>query len=166
MSALKESRGPTDRLTRWGWIRRKDICTREGEVYLTRWTIARLFGWALMVHVMRRPDQDRCHHDHPWCFFTLVLRGGYVEEVVDLSTGEATERRNRPGTLLYRPALHTHRVAELPKGSCATLVLRGPYRRVWGFRNPLGAWRPWDRFVDWTGSVLWCDERDDAGGTP
>lgn len=157
MKTLGQSQGPTDRVSRWGWIHRKDICTRVGEVYLTRWTLLQLFGWALLLHKMHRPDQDRCHHDHPWRFVTLVLWGGYVEEIM-VDEGVRT-RRNRPGTLLYRPALHTHRVSGLPRGSCWTLVLRGPYQRVWGFRNDRREWRPWDRFVDWAGSVLWCDER-------
>lgn len=161
---FRESDGPSYRGRRLLWIRRKDICARTGDVYLTRWTLAELFGWALMVHVMRRPDQDRCHHDHPWPFVTLVLRGGYFEQVTDLTTGTVREQFNAPGALLYRPAIHTHRVADLPQGSCTTLVLRGPRRRKWGFRNPDGRWRAWDAFVDWAGTVLWCDERDTDGG--
>lgn len=167
---IRESDGDGYRHGRLGWIRRKDICNREGDVYLTRWTILQAFGWALMLHCMRRPDQDRCLHDHPWKFVTLVLRGGYEEEVAETESHSGPigtlmyTRWNPPGTLLYRPAMHTHRVSRLPHGPCWTLVLRSGYVRTWGFRNERGEWRRWDRFVDWAGSVLWCDERPD--GTP
>lgn len=52
-------------------------------LYLTRYF---LFGgtysrYALMLHHMHMPDDDACHHDHPWWFITCVLKGGYIEEV-------------------------------------------------------------------------------------
>lgn len=158
---IKESDGPGYTKTRSWWVRRKDIHDRAGNIYLTRWTILSLFGWALMLHCMRRPDADRCHHDHPWWFITLVLWGGYGEEITIIDKRGKRRRRyrwNRPGTLLYRPALHTHRVADLPKGNCYTLVLRGDYTRVWGFHNESGQWRPWTTFVNWAGTVLWCND--------
>jgi hypothetical protein len=148
---------------RWRW--RFDIANREGDVYLTRFRFPLLFGWAILLHVMRRPDEDRCLHDHPWWFLTLVLWGGYVEEVDDTEAGRAPgdgrvigTQWNRPGMLLYRSAEHTHRIAALPKGRAVTLVLRGPKVRLWGFRNGKGDWRPWDAFVNWAGSVSWCED--------
>jgi hypothetical protein len=56
-------------------------------LYLRRWF---LFGWnsdswplpfAVMLHQFHRPDEDRCAHDHPWAFLSLILWGGYWEEV-------------------------------------------------------------------------------------
>lgn len=152
----------------WTW--RKDIQGRDGSVYLTRYRFPLLFGWAVLLHIMRRPDEDRCLHDHPWWFVSLVLWGGYWEEfqaktgggvvVGDGSGGYAFRqmRFNRPGMLLFRPALHTHRIVELPKGKAVTLVLRGPARRNWGFRRTDGSWLAWDAPGAWKRLVAWCQE--------
>ena len=112
------------------------ICTPEGEPYLVRFTVLKLFGWRLKLHVFVRGDEDRCLHDHPWGFWTLILFGGYHEE-----TREGVKWR-RPGSLLYRPAEWSHRVILGDTPAC-TLVLMGPRRRSWGFltRNGWVHWR-------------------------
>src|SRR4051812_22430756 len=122
----------------------REIKGRAGvHTYLTRtWILGRLDShWALMLHKMHRPDDDTCHHDHPWSFITLVLRGGYEEEITQ-PDGRVLVQMNRPGVLMYRSAEHTHRISALPKGTCHTLVLRMKKRRHWGFHTPNG-------FVGW-----------------
>lgn len=47
--------------------------------YLTRWTILEISGWSLKLHMFHRGDEDRDLHDHPWTFWSLILRGGYWE---------------------------------------------------------------------------------------
>lgn len=140
----------------------------DGDPYLSRyWLLGhKTSRWALMLHKMWRPDDDACHHDHPWSFWTLVLKGGYVEQVTvkhgkgfDLRPPWIRTRRNRPGMLLYRPAEHTHRISYLPNHTCWTLVLRFKKRRSWGFHTKRG-WEPWKRFMrlrDKLG-VLWCGD--------
>lgn len=156
----------------WTW--KKDIYGRDGSVYLTRYRFPLLAGWAILLHIMRRPDEDRCLHDHPWWFISLVLWGGYwetvetprsdmpsgrnVRNVEAVTTAWRHDRFNRPGALLYRPALHTHRVAALPRGKAVTLVLRGPAQRTWGFRRADGGWIAWDAPGAWQRLVSWCRE--------
>ena len=140
------------------WPARRDIMDRAGaRVYLTRWWLlgSNESRYALMLHKMHRPDDDSCHHDHPWSFFTLVLWGGYVEEVT--VPGGVKVRNNRPGMLLWRRAEHTHRIASLPRGVCYTLLLRMKKRRKWGFHTPQG-WIGWRQFIDLRGAVAWCEE--------
>lgn len=133
----------------------------NGDVYMRRWTIVRLFGLKLMLHKMERPDADRCLHDHPWWFISLVLRRGYMEEV--MTDGGTTDFNwNWPGKLLFRGMMHTHRVSNLPNGPCWTLVLRGRRRREWGFHTIHG-WMPWRMFDDERGVrgdvAGWCEEK-------
>lgn len=145
-------------VARTSWPKSRLIMDRAGvRLYLTRYW---LLGWdtspwALMLHKMHRPDDDTCHHDHPWWFITLVLWGGYVEEIT-LPDGTIRVRRNRPGTLLFRRAEHTHRIDALPSGSCWTLVLRGRKLRRWGFHTPKG-WVGWREFIDLRNAVAWCE---------
>lgn len=136
-----------------------EIRSRDGtELYLTRrW----IFGhktskWALMLHQMHTPDPDACHHDHPWRFWTLILKGGYVEEITDRD-GTLHDMVNWPGALRFRPALHAHRIRMLLDGECWTLVLRGPYERSWGFHTEDG-WIWWETFIAGrlSKAVAWC----------
>jgi hypothetical protein len=144
---------------------RRDIATPDGTVFLTRWWFIGGSGsgstgpksrlnWALMLHKMHKPDQDRCLHDHPWYFISLVLWRGYTEEYED-SQGVKRIRHNRPGHLLFRPATWTHRIAALPNGPCYTLLIRGKPQREWGFHTKRG-WVRWDLFDH---VVEWCAER-------
>ena len=122
---------------------KREIRSPDGAVYLTRWKIGPFF-----VHKMHAPDYARALHDHPWDFASLVLFGGYREEIADSgAVGGAREQWNPPGTLLFRGATHTHRVAELPAGTCWTLVLHGPRKRRWGFHSERG-WVHWRRYLD------------------
>ena len=135
---------------------------RVDEIYLSRyWFLGRQSTrCALMLHRMWKVDHSRCHHDHPWSFWTLILKGGYEEEVTR-EDGSLRTRYNRPGTLLFRPAEHTHRVSGLPNGNCWTLVLRFKKRRHWGFWSTKlkGKWIGWQQFVsDQRNGVLWCGD--------
>ena len=141
---------------------------QDGNPYLSRyWLLGhRTSRWALMLHNMHRPDDDACHHDHPWSFWTLILKGGYIEEITG-DDGLVWQTSNRPGRLLYRPATHTHRISKLPKGSCWTLVLRFKKERSWGFWTrldpkmyfPARHWIPWRKFIaESKRGVLWCGE--------
>jgi hypothetical protein len=172
---------------RWATTRELvEIRDEDGDnsVYLRRWILIGRRSSAggkdhraLMLHRIMRPDADRCHHDHPWGFWTLILSSGYVEEVThhdhanpscprggshwtpdrDYSREPCTcpKRVNwmRPGTLAFRPATYTHRIASLPNGPALTLVLRTPYVRQWGFHTPKG----WVYFRDAAGKLVeWC----------
>lgn len=98
-----------------------DVYMRRHKLFLSRWC-------NVYLHEFFRGDVDRCLHDHPWRFVTVVLAGGYREH---LPGGES---RWRPaGTVLYRPATFAHRV-EVPEGRRAwSLVIVGPRVRQWGF---------------------------------
>lgn len=123
------------RLNSWTLLRRrtgKHLTVKCGErlgrpecPYLRRWVLA-LGLFSVRVHHFYRSDDARNHHDHPWWFVTLVLKGGYT----DVSEGRLDHLR--PGSMRFRPALHRHTVQTDP-GGVWTLVLTGPNRRTWGF---------------------------------
>lgn len=137
-------------------IQRFDITDISGaDVYLRRWKVRLPFGWRLMLHHIRRPDGDRCQHDHPWGFWTLILWGGYHESV----GAENIPHQARPGRIYWRPAEFRHRIDTLPRGSAWTLVLTRREVRSWGFWTRDG-WMHWRAFVDAARSarVLWCHD--------
>lgn len=125
------------------------------DLYLSRLMLIKTRWFGLYFHIIRRPDYARCEHDHPWPFITLILRGGYEEEV----SGKRFTRR--VGYVGYRARNFEHRITKLLGATAWTLVLRGPDHVSWGFRTVLGK-VPWQQYVSWDGArrVLWCG--DDA----
>lgn len=116
--------------------------------YMDRWWfMPELFGERARLHRIRRSDHDRHLHDHPWHFVSVILEGGYTEELEVASDpiACAERRRFRPGDVLFRHAEHRHRL-ELEDGAdCWTLVFTGPNARDWGFWTPEG-FVPWRQY--------------------
>ena len=137
-----------------------DVIARDGQEYLRRWMFrCKLFSVRLHHFIGADPDH---HHDHPFSFVSLLLRGSYTEEIrfeVETTEDEAKKRiargfnvslerstgrwsywgtrivrRVQQMTWAYRHKSTRHRVQAAPEG-CWTLVLTGPTwdRSDWGF---------------------------------
>ncbi len=91
--------------------------------YLRRWVL-NLGLFSVRLHHWFYGDDPRHMHDHPWAFWTIVLRGSYTDVTPQ------GEELLPAGSIRYRPALHKHTVKT--KG-CWTLLLCGPESRIWGF---------------------------------
>lgn len=133
--------------------------------YMRRW-IARCPQGTLRLHNIRTSDAGRDFHDHPFDFTSLILRGGYIEHVpgckcwVDYADTTNLARMIRlygkkffesnpcryfgPGSIIRRKAEDFHRL-DLVNGEAWTLVLTGPYRRMWGFQTDKG-WIPYQEY--------------------
>ncbi len=130
-------------------------------LYLRRFYLTpRAFGHRLMLHYIARSDDDRDPHDHPFAFTSLILSGGYTEELHDVPRDRygavltsargfrvITTTWHGPGSLLRRDATATHRVRLTSKGNglgwpeehpAWTLVLAGERVRTWGFHTRAG----------------------------
>ncbi len=134
------------------WPKRYDI-GREGRPYLTRWDLlgTRYAAWwlpRLFLHQFHQSDSDAALHDHPWPFFSIILRGGYWEQTKN-SFGWDRFVRYRPLSMLFRRSNWFHRIVLEPgtEGKVWTLVLTGPRLRDWGFMCPKG-WTPWKIVAD------------------
>lgn len=116
--------------------------------YMERWWyMPELFGERARVHRTMRSDRDRDLHDHPWHFVSIILDGGYSEEI-ELASGPCPLRethRYRAGDVLFRHAEHRHRL-ELEEGSeCLSLVFTSQNLRDWGFWTT-GGFVPWREY--------------------
>ncbi|RZJ24771.1 MAG: hypothetical protein EOO54_08365 [Haliea sp.] len=83
---------------------------------------------SIRVHHIRRADQDRHLHDHPWNARTIVLAGSYVE----VRPGGAVHVRDTgyTGRLLFG---QFHRIDSVSEGGVWTLFFTWRYRGTWGF---------------------------------
>jgi hypothetical protein len=110
--------------------------------YMRRWFIKTPW-FSVRIHNIRRSDEDRALHDHPWPFVSLILWGGYREITDEHHTSPTYGKWYGPGSILYRPAAFKHRLL-LPHGHQAwTLVVTGPKQRSWGFDVPGVGWLHW-----------------------
>jgi len=116
-------------LSRVEWF---DIANAAGDVFMRRYKLLRTPLGNVYLHHIRRSDEDRCLHDHPWPFVTLILAGGYREVL------PGGRRWREPGSFLSRRATFAHRIeVDRPAWS---LVFVGPKCRAWGFFT-LAGWR-------------------------
>lgn len=125
----------------------------NGSRYMRRWLFGSKKWYGLRVHCIERSDADRELHDHPFSFVTLIVRGGYWEH-----TADGQRKWYGPGSILFRSAEVLHRIelGRMPghldgwvyaqDKPAWTIVIRGPYRRKWGFLTEQG-WINWERFT-------------------
>jgi len=118
------------------------------DAYMRRWWIIPRNRWFnIYLHNIRRDDDDRALHDHPWWNVSVPLRG-CIEEVMPLRT-----RVMKPRRIYIRRPQSAHRlVVGSPRGhgaapaDCWTIFITGPRVREWGFHCPKG-WRHWKDFT-------------------
>jgi hypothetical protein len=123
---------------------RKDIGDGRGNTFFVRYTVAKTRWFSVYLHQFFRSDAERCLHDHPWPFVSIILRGGYWEEMFRPNSPVefATNRHwRRPGSVLRRTAETSHRIVLEPGTKPWSLVIVGRKVRDWGFWTPTGWWK-------------------------
>jgi len=112
-----------------------------GDSYLLRWwVIPRNELYNLYLHDIRKSDDDRAMHDHPWENTSLVVSGGYLEH-----TPQGVFER-KAGDIIHRKPTDLHRLEVIPGQRAITLFATGPKVRDWGFQCPKG-WVSWQDFT-------------------
>lgn len=110
------------------------------EPYLERYYLLlrdrKRFPFNVFLHKFLKGDPDDVH-DHPWPYFTLILKGGYYEWIpeFDLHGTKIGETRHwrGPGHFRLCPADSFHRIELAPSVTAWTLFVPGPHKREWGF---------------------------------
>jgi hypothetical protein len=117
--------------------------------YLLRWfVLPRNPLLNVYVHHIKRSDDDRALHDHPWPNISMVLQGGYFEVTPADPEGRWRDR----GSMVLRRASASHRLVlgtvamTGETHECVTLFITGPRIRQWGFHCPQG-WVHWKDFT-------------------
>jgi hypothetical protein len=113
-----------------------------GADYLRRWWVIPRNPWCnVYLHDIRKSDDDRAFHDHPWMNTSFLIEGSYIEH-----TPEGRFER-KAGDYVIRGAQQMHRLEVLPGQSAISLFITGPKLREWGFACPQG-WVHWQDFTD------------------
>ena len=113
------------------------------EPYLERYYVflkdRKWFPFNVFVHKFLKSDPDDVH-DHPWPYFTLILRGGYWEH-----TPEGKLWR-QPGHFRFCSPKSLHRIELEPGVDTWTLFVPGPKLREWGFIRE-GEWVQHEQYL-------------------
>lgn len=121
--------------------RKRIILDRQSEEpYLVRYYVflkdRKRFPFNIFVHKFLKSDPDDVH-DHPWPYFTLILRGGYYEYVPIFDSNEKKVGENKhwrgPGHFRYNHSHSFHRIELKQDVECWTMFMPGPQRKEWGF---------------------------------
>lgn len=111
------------------------IIAIEGRPYLERYSVGKIFGVSFYLHRFVGSDEERQVHDHPWAWAkAIILKGGYVEEVVcalDLERGWISKTRYRRWYNDLGPHVF-HRIVSPVPGTW-TLFFHGERIKSWGF---------------------------------
>lgn len=84
------------------------------------------------VHRILTPDATPFLHDHPFSYVSLVIRGGYTEQV-QTDAGDLAIRQHRVGAVIVRSSKTAHRITAVAPG-CTTLFF------AWRRRGPGQGW--------------------------
>lgn len=113
-----------------------------GADYLRRWWVVPRNEFSnVYLHDIRKSDDDRALHDHPWANTSFLITGSYIEH-----TPEGTFVR-KAGDVVQRPAGALHRLEVIPGERAISLFITGAKEREWGFECPQG-WVHWKDFTD------------------
>jgi hypothetical protein len=136
--------------TTWNFIEWADIpdARDESRAYLRRLRIVQTPWSSWYLHWIVLPDEDRDPHDHPFPFYSLILRGGYTERLWRIVPGftrdqmGSHERRWLRGSLHKMDQEHAHMITDLRRGTL-TMIFAGAKNNGgrWGFYTP--------NFVPW-----------------
>lgn len=130
----------------WALFKRQDIpdLNDPTQTYLTRWRIVETPLFAIYLHAIRLPDADRHLHDHPWAFWSFILKGGYTEDrpsdLMDFSKECRRKVSWRRFSLHRMGAEGFHAITSLFASPTWSLLLVGRRKRNWGYWVPGKGW--------------------------
>lgn len=141
---------PTPRGHPWAFWQWADIPSHvnPGQVYLRRLRVINTPWFGVFVHWINEADTGRHPHDHPWGFYSWVVRGGYWEEVWPTWKHHSLEipplqYAHRRGSIHRMGIEAAHKIVLVTEG-LTTIVFAGKRQRKFCFWTPEGK-IPWDK---------------------
>lgn len=113
-----------------------------GEKYLKRWHIIPenpIFN--IYYHEIRASDFDRHLHDHPFWWFSFMLRGSYIEHTTKRVNGRSK------GYFTFKSPWRLHKLIMNDQDGANTIFITIFKIRKWGFQTEDG-WVPNDKYLD------------------
>jgi len=80
------------------------------------------------LHGIYAADQDKHLHNHPWDYFSLILKGTYLEET------ENGINTMSPGSYAKRDGTKFHKIQKLLTPVVYSLFISSKPKREWGYK--------------------------------
>lgn len=109
----------------------KEIKSKKGELHFKRWSILSSRWFNIYIHFINKQDEDEHMHTHPWNFWSIILKGGYIEYIESGSI-----RRGFLHTA-YRKSYTPHKIGVLLSPTWS-LVITGKGGKSWGYKTENG----------------------------
>lgn len=131
---------------------------KNGDVYMERYWLfnpyqldGKKIWWRQLlpsarIHWIRRPDQDRHLHDHPWNARTIVLKNGYAERRQGELIWEDRRIVRRVGDTARIRFGEYHAIDEVYGDGAWTIFITWKYQGTWGFLVD-GVKIPWRQYL-------------------
>jgi hypothetical protein len=133
----------------WSFMSWIDIPSKvnPGHVYLRRLRVLGTPLFSIYVHFIFEKDPDLHPHDHPWRFWSFILRGGYDEEVhtrINMLDWNKEMKTWRRWTLHRFELSWAHKITYIQRGTIS-LIFTGRRVHKWGFYTTSG-FVPYDKY--------------------
>jgi hypothetical protein len=117
----------------------KVITSKEGQVHFRRYRLLATPWFNIYIHQILKSDEEAHMHDHPWAFYSFILKGGYKE----VSSYEVDGWKEVHTNYYLRHSLVHHKRNDAHKltlmASCVwTLVLTYGKHETWGYQTEAG----------------------------
>lgn len=152
--------------------REPDLIIADGDGadgYLWRWWVVPPKGrGSVYAHIQIASDPARPLHTHPWDNMSVVLAGGYIEQLnyAPWATNFAVRLPLNKGETRYRRAEWAHRLILPPHiPYTMTLFSSGPKVNHWGFWHDK-KFHPYEEWVSGNPSVYHGPKLEETDGTP
>ena len=119
----------------------KEIRSKAGVLHFRRWRFLELPFFRVYLHNILKADEDKHEHDHPWSFYSLILKGGYTEALTLDVWGpfKSYLLEHGVGSIIHRKAKDSHQIRSLKNDKPVwSLVFAYGFERPWGYNTEAG----------------------------
>lgn len=106
----------------------KEIISKDGVLHFRRWRVISTPWFAIYIHAIYKADEDLHLHNHPWNFWSLVLKGSYTERLPNFKLNPRFA-----WTSAYRQRDQFHKIEDLHSPVVWTFNVMWNFRDTWGY---------------------------------
>lgn len=106
----------------------KEIKSKDGVLHFKRWSILSTPWFRICLHAIYKPDEDVHLHNHPWKFWSFVIKGSYTERLPNFKLNPRF-----PMTSVYRNTDQFHKIEDLHSPVVYTFNIMWGFKDSWGY---------------------------------
>jgi hypothetical protein len=107
--------------------------------YLERFTILKISNFHIRIHKILSEDKTPFYHNHPFHFLSIVINGGYTEEI--LHNGKVKTKQHNSFAFIFRNKNTYHKIASV-KPNTKTLFFAIGNTKKWNLKSINNSNRP------------------------